>query len=92
MGAAEVNTTIDAAVVAIEAENYDTALTKLLAAKALLIAIPDSGRQGMDLKYDREAVDSLIATVKELKAQASRASDIPDGIQRTKVEYVRPSA
>ena len=50
MSASAVNTLMTAASVAIQAEDYGTAITKALAAQALLAALPDA-ESGGDGEY-----------------------------------------
>lgn len=86
MSAALINEKVTAAVDAIEAGDFATAKTKLLAAKALLIARPDTRHQTSELRWNREAIDSLIRQCdQELTAATVRAVG---GVQRTRINYV----
>lgn len=61
MAASDVTAAVSAAVTAMGTSDWDTALGKLLQAKAYLIAIPDrTDSDGAQLQYDRAAIDSLI--------------------------------
>lgn len=86
--AASVNTLMDAAVAALEAGDYATALTKLMAAKASLAAIPDSSKAGESLNYDRGSIDELIRQVRQ---QQTAASVSANGISTARVTYTRAS-
>lgn len=82
MTIAQVQAKIDSAVTAIEAEDWSTAKTKLLAAKALLSVLPSrSAAEGSETEIDAGQIDSLLKLVnKELTAS--------QGIQSTLIEYV----
>lgn len=84
MSVTDINTYVAAAVTAIDAGSYATARNKLMAAKALLIALPDSSKGSEQLRWDRNAIDELI---QQCKALASATT----GIQRTYVEYIQPT-
>jgi len=91
MSAADVSTYMAAATTAISAEEWSTAYTKLLSAKAALVALPDSERDGSKIQWDREAIDKLIVEVKEQKAAAASASNTPNGFRRLEVQYADPT-
>lgn len=87
-GAADINTAADAAVVAIRAGDYGTALTQALAAQALLAAVPDSiqgvGGGATELRWGRQAINELVINIR-------RQQSIAGGMQQTKIIYARPT-
>ncbi len=90
MSASDVNTLMSAASTAIQAGDYATAITKALAAQALLAAIPEAesgGQDGSRAKYSPEAIENFIANA---RIQQNSSSSV--GIQRTKVQWGRTSA
>ena len=69
--------------------DFATALTKLLSAKALLIAKPDSKTRHTELTYTRAtAIDGLIDDVRKQQNAAKAGSQ---GIQSTNIKYVSTS-
>lgn len=78
--ASEINTRVDAAVAAIDAADWSTALTKLLGAKALMVSVPESGFDGATLRYNAQAVDQLIADVRASRSGGS-------GVQHTLLSF-----
>ena len=83
---AQINTKIDEAVTLIEAEDWSLALTKLMAAQALLAGKADSKVRNLsELTYDREGIASLIRNVREELRLASRSAF---GIKTSTVKYV----
>lgn len=90
MSATDVNTYVAAAIDAIEAEDFQTALRKLQAAKAALIALPDTSHRNASLNWNRDAIDSLILECRcEIRA-ADFAANATGGMLRTKVKYKDP--
>lgn len=80
---ATINTKVTDAVTAIEAEDWSTALVKLMAAKALLATLPSrTAKEGIELEYDAAAIDSLIAQVNRQRGSGA-------GLQSTAIEYAR---
>lgn len=86
MSAALINEKVTAAVDAIEAGDFSTAKTKLLAAKALLIGRPDTRHLSTELRWNREAIDSLIRQCDQ-QLSATSAGGL-GGVQRTRINYV----
>jgi len=85
MSAALINTKVTEAVAAWESGDTATALSKLRSAKMLLAGIPDTdAADGLGLTWDRAAIDSLIADIKQSRAAAV-------GVQRTKITYTGPT-
>lgn len=81
--ATQIDTKVAAAVTAMEAGDYSTALVKLLGAKALLSSLPSrSAKNGTELEYDAAAIDSLILEVKRMRGASH-------GVVMTPVEYAR---
>lgn len=80
--AASLNQLVDEAVTAIGNADWSGARSKLLQAKATLVAIPD-GQQGPDsLSWDRDAIDELLDDVNRQEASGR-------GVHRSPVKYVR---
>lgn len=90
MSAALINTKVGEAVDAIESGDFATAITKLLAAKALLSARTDTRHGSSELRWDRKAIDSLITQCRQEQAAAAVSNN--GALQRTKVNYVNPGA
>jgi hypothetical protein len=86
--AATVNTYVDAANTAMDTEDWNTALRKLLQAKAALSGLPDSKQGNEELRWDRSAIDGLINQVKDQQG-ATAAAGITGGVQRARVRYAR---
>ena len=87
MSAASINTKMDEAVVAIEAEDWETAFIKITAAWALLIALPDSQKGDKELEWERDTIKDLKDTVTKERATATTAAQSGGPIQRTKIHY-----
>lgn len=85
--AAEIETLIDAANSAADGSDYTTAVNKLRQAKALISALPDSIKDGTEIRYDRGALDALIAEYQ--RANATSASQDSGGVRRTKITWAR---
>ena len=83
--AADVNTYVDAAIVAIGQADWATAATKLRQAWAALVGIPDSTlKDDTEMRYDRSAIRELILDV-------GRQQGTSLGMQQTKITYARPT-
>jgi hypothetical protein len=67
---AQVHSKVDEAVTAIEAADWSTAKSKLLAANAILAVLPSrSAKEGQEAEFDASAIDRLLALVnRELAA------------------------
>ena len=88
MSIADINAKVAAAVAANDAGDIATALQHLRSARMLLVATPDSqGKDGLALRWDRSAIDSMIKDLESTRAAA--AASRAGGIRRTKVKYVR---
>ena len=74
------NTRIDAAVTAIDAGNYATALIQIRGAMAIQAALPSAIKGSSALTHDRQQLVELEKIC--LRAQASSA-----GVQRTPIKY-----
>jgi cellobiose-specific phosphotransferase system component IIA len=82
---ATINTKVADAVTAIEAGDYATAKTKLLAAKALMAVKPTrSAKEGAEIEFDAGAIDSLLARI---SAELSAAH----GVQTSLVKFTNPN-
>lgn len=84
MAVAEVKVLEEEAVAAIEAGNLALAIRKLQALKVRLIALPDSGQQAHQIRWDRGAIDGLISS---LRKEAGAGT----GLRQTLVTYKRAS-
>jgi hypothetical protein len=80
----DINTLGDAAVAAIEAADWDTAETKLLALQTKLAVTPDVDLQGHSVRYGRDTIDQLIRRVTKTRAATA-------GIQYSRVTYGHPT-
>lgn len=92
MSAATINTLGDSAVTAIADGDYATALSLLRRAQVLLSIKPDSQGAGINLRWDRLAIDKAIA-----QCERAQASDVGLGsaagvMQYQKITYISPSA
>ena len=92
MSFADLESLYVAAVAALEAGDYATAIRKALACKMRLATLPDAerslaggGRQQLTLA-NAAALDGFIAQCKQLQSSTVAASR---GVQRTKIEYGR---
>lgn len=92
---AQLNTYMDSATALIAAESWSAALTQLFAAKACLSGLADGGAGSTYMRWDRNAIDSLIDEIKA-KADASIGSSsttgLGGGIQFSNVKYVQAGA
>jgi hypothetical protein len=79
---ADINVAGDAAVIAIQAGDYATALRKALIAQALLATVPDSTLGNDELRWGRQAIDELIVNLRRQQAAGV-------GLQQTKISYAR---
>lgn len=88
MSAAQINSRVELAVAAIDAGDFATAKRHLLAAKAYLSARSDI-RTGMnsEIRWDRKAIDSLIAQCDQAGTAAAVATT--GALRRTKINRVR---
>ena len=84
MSAALINTKVDEAIAAHEAGDTATSLAKLRSAKMLLSGIPDGKHEDQELKWDRNAIDSMIGDLK--RQQGAKA-----GIRCAPIRYVNPT-
>jgi hypothetical protein len=82
----QVKTLCDAASTAIESADWATAERKLLAAKAILVGLPNTGAAGASIQYERQSIDSLLAMVRQNQAMGSVDAN---GIQRVPYTYHR---
>ncbi len=92
MSIADLETLYTAAVAAIDAAEYDTAITKLMAVKLRLATTPNltratggGGSQG--ISWNAAEIDSLIAQCRQLKSQALAAAS--GGMQSSRIVYSR---
>ncbi len=92
MSIAQLNTLYTAAVAAIDAADYDTAIAKLMAVKLRLATTPNINRAigggGSEaISWNAAEIDTLIAQCRQMKSTALAAAS--GGIQSTKVVYGR---
>lgn len=90
MSKAALDTLYTAYSVAIEAADYDTAISKLVQLQALLATMPDvqvGDAGGHSTRYREIDIPALIAECRKLSAEANAASSGP--LQRTNVTYAR---
>jgi len=93
MSIAQLDTLYDAAVAAMDAADYSTAVLKLMTIKARLATTPNlskslGGGGSASITWNATELDTLISQCKQLKAQARAASNGP--FQQTKITYARP--
>lgn len=84
MSASGVDTKANEAVALMEAGDWTGAANKLRAARALLAAIPDAVSQGDEYRWDRKVLDDMIRDCERQQAASL-------GVQRQKIEFVRPT-
>jgi hypothetical protein len=90
MSVADINAKVAAAVAAIEGGDYATAHARLLAAKALLAATPDvQSSRNASLRWDRNAIDELIAQVGRQISLSTASATNSRGVVRTRITYKR---
>lgn len=78
---AEIHTKVAEAVTAQEAGDFATAIAKLRSAKALLSVMPSSSsKEGAEVQFNAESLDSLIADLTRARAAAG-------GVRNTLVEF-----
>jgi hypothetical protein len=82
--AAQVQAALDSYAAAISTGDYESALDHLLRAEGYLAGIPDGGASGTETRW-RVQIPQLISAVRRRAAGNA-------GIQRTKSDYIRPTA
>lgn len=83
------NAFADAAITALLAGDYATAIVQATAAKMMLARMPDLKEDGREMTWkDPADADSFIADCRQLASTAAVASV---GIRQTKITYARPS-
>ena len=80
---------IEAANIAILADDYDEAMKQLAVARSSFAVVPDFERGTAKAEYVRDALDKLEPTILGMQNRAQSASL---GIQRSGTKYVRPTA
>ncbi len=86
--AASIDSKVSEAVTAIESGDWDTAMTKLIAAEALLAVKPDTRNGRTEIEYSEQRIRNLMVTVRR---QQNAAKFAAGGIQRTNVKYAAPA-
>lgn len=89
INASSVNSYVEAAITAIEASDWTTARTKLLQAKAALVALPDSAKSGETLEWDRGSIDELI---RDVNVDERRHSLSRNTLGITKIQHKKAKA
>lgn len=84
---ADLNTFIDAGIAALDAGDAAGAVRQFIKAKAVLITLPDSEQGPEQVRFDKTAIDQLIA---DARREENRDLAAP-GLSRQKVTYVRPT-
>lgn len=93
MSAETINSKVESAVTAIESGDWSTAISKLMAAKALLSATPDQRHGGnSELRWDRNAINELISECKQQQASASGVGASSGALQFQKIRFVRDTS
>jgi hypothetical protein len=94
MTAAQINSLFDSLDAALASGDYAAAKLTAIRAKAALAAIPDTQNGATSIRYDRAALDQIIATVSPLAAQqaTSNSGGGSKGIRVSKIQYIRPGA
>ncbi|MBE3132295.1 MAG: hypothetical protein IMZ55_02395 [Acidobacteria bacterium] len=91
MSIADVNSAMSAAVAALRAGDYATALTESLAAQGLINCLPSASRSGgqleSELRYSAADIDAFVSRVERMKNQAAAAAG--GGMSHTPVTYER---
>lgn len=82
---AELQTTMDAAVAAINAGDLDTAFTKALAGQAILAALPSGQIGGAETRWTPQTINEFIQNLRRARGRSA-------GVQRTKITRARVSA
>jgi hypothetical protein len=78
-----INTKVTEAIDANENQDYQLALSKIRSAKLLLASLPSrSAKDGAELEFSAESIDTLFAEFRRAAAGAA-------GIQTTKITYER---
>jgi len=73
----------------IDAGEWAEAKADLMAAKALLIAMPDGGSDGTTMNWNRDAIDELI---QQCDDERRRTSNTSAGFERQSIEHKRITA
>jgi len=90
MSVEAINTKVDLAVAAQETGDYATALTYLRSAAMLLAGISDSQKGDKSLRWDRSAVQNMIAELTRIAAVSTDSATSSRSVVRAKVNYVNP--
>lgn len=78
----------DAAITALAAGDYATAIQQAMAAKLMIATMPDLREEDRQITWNAEAIDQFIAQCRDLATAAAVATS---GIRQTKITYARPS-
>jgi len=73
MSLAEINTEMTAAVAALKAADYDTALTRALCAQGLIAASPDVKHGDEEISWSFERVESFVQKIRRAQAADTAA-------------------
>ena len=70
---ATLESAVESLATAIDGGNWSTARTLAVKIRAYLIALPDYGGSGRNVRWDRTAIDKLLAQVDQLSARRGAA-------------------
>jgi hypothetical protein len=88
MAVSDVNTAMAAAVVALRAGDFATAVTEAHIAQGYLSILPDSvsgGRDGFEMRWDSKKIEDFIGNVRRSQGESQ-------GMQQSVVRYARAGA
>lgn len=85
MSVAAINTKVDEAITLQEAGDYAGAAVKLRSALLIMGALPDSSKEGVDMRWKPETLQAMLKEFQRLSQAAS-------GFSQTLVEYTRTGA
>lgn len=85
---AQLNTYMDAAIAAIDAEDWATAERKLMSAKAIVSTIPNASAVGYGQTWNASAIDSLISDVRAKQSATSGSTGTRGGYRRSDIKIV----
>lgn len=78
--AAAIDAKVESAIAAMESGEWATAQARLMSAKAMMAAMPDSSQGSMSVRYNAAAIDSLID-------RCSSRGNAASGVQRSRIIY-----
>ena len=72
---ASIETAVEAAVTAMDASDWVAARLYAVKIRMYLMAMPDFGQSDMNLRYDRQAVDKILAAIDAAEADEARGAN-----------------